>query len=259
MEEYAMYTKSIQGGAFRSLVETLKELLHDVALTFDKEGIRLCCLDGSRCALVWLRLEAASFEEYHCPGKISCGINLLSLYKLLRSTGTQDTVVMYVLKDSESELGIRVLNADKNAATSYKLRLLDIDEEMISMDPVVFDSVMTLPSAYFQRMCRDMLSLSDTMMITSMPDGSLVISCVGDFASQVTIIGEKDDVMSVESRASKEISGKFSLKYLSLFARASALANTMVILMRENYPIILKYSVASLGELRLCLAPKVNE
>lgn len=253
-----LYLKSIQGGAIRTLFEVLKEIVHDVSLRFDASGVRLLTMDGARCALVYLKLHSESFEEYKCAATLDVGINMASMFKLVRTTGSHDTVTMYMEAGAANELGITIQNAEKNSKTDFKMKLLDVDSEEIKIPDVDFDSVITMPSAYFQRICRDMLNISDTMTISSQGN-KLVLGCVGDFARQETVIGEADAGMSVSAKSNKKIEGRFSLKYLSLFCKAANLCNTIELFLRESYPLILKYHVASLGEIRFCLAPKVDE
>ena len=52
------------------------------------------------------------------------------------------------------------------------------------------------------------------------------------------------------------IQGIFSLnlKYLSIFTKCTNLSNTVEIYLKNNYPIILRYTIASLGEIKLCLS-----
>ena len=259
--KYRLYLKSIQGGAIRGLFEVLKEILHDVSLEFDSTGMKLQTMDSARCALVYLRLRAESFEEYHCEGKWSCGVNMLSMFKLVRTTSSHDTICFFCENDATDKLGITIQNAEKNSTTSFKLSLLDVDSEEIRVPDVEFDSVITIPSAYFQRLCRDMVNLSTTMIVKS-NGNTLELSCVGDIATQTTIIGEAQDGMSVKSTTSAtgtEYEEKYSLNYLTLFCRASSLCNTMQLFLKQSYPLILSYNCASLGELRFVLAPKVND
>ena len=253
-----MYLKSISGGAIRTLFETLKEVLHDVNLVFSPEGVRLVTMDGSRVALIYLKLRAESFEEYHCTGTVNCGVNMNSMFKLLRITGSHDTIVMYCTTGNAHELGIRIANSERNTSTDFKLKLLDVDSENIQIPAVSFDAVLTLPSAYFQRICRDMLNLSDTITVSTRGP-QLVLSCSGDFASQETVISEAADCMSVHTASEKNVQGRYSLKYLTLFCRASSLSTTLEMFLKEAYPLIIKYNVASLGEIRFCLAPKMDD
>lgn len=256
-QKYAFYAKTIQGSAIKLLFEVLKEILHDVSMKFTPEGIRVVTLDGARCALVFLKLKDSSFEEYYCPSTITTGINMTSLHKLLKTIGSNDTVAMYQEKNNTSRLGITIENHEKNSVTNFKLNLLDVDVEDISLPKVDFDSVFTLPSTYFQRICRDMMNIGDTLHIASQ-DKRLCLSCCGDFASQETVICETD-AMSFATSSSEKIGANFSLKYLTLFCKASSLCNTIELFLGRTLPLILMFKVASLGELKFVLAPKVDE
>ncbi len=230
-------------------------------MIFDEYGAKLVCMDGSRCALIYLRLRAESFEEYHCQGKVRCGLNMASMHKLMRTTGTHDSIEMYNTSEETNVLGIRISNADKNSRTNFQLKLLDVDGQDLNVPDVEFETVVTLPSTYLQRIVRDMTNLSDSMIIKS--DGkTLTLSCEGDFASQETVIsaeeGGGDGVLSITSSTEEPIVGKYSLKYLSLFCRASSLSNTIELFFKRDWPLILKYNVAGLGELRFCIAPQID-
>ena len=257
-DKYIMYLKSVQGSAIRSLFETMKEIVHDVSLEFDNTGIKIQTLDGARCAYIYLKLNGDSFEEYHCPGKWQVGVNMASMFKLLRMAGSHDTVIMYATHEASNELGIQIQNAEKNSNTVFSLKLLDVDSEEISIPDVEYDAIITLPSAYFQRICRDMLNLSNSMTIRS-EGGVLTLSCSGDFASQSTQIGEAHEGMAISGNSGKVVQGVFSLKYLVLFCRASNMCNTIELYLRESFPLIMRFNVASLGEIRFCLAPNVGE
>jgi proliferating cell nuclear antigen len=219
--------------------------------------MKLITMDGARVALIHLRLDADNFQEYSCPGLLQCGINMSNMYKLLRTVSTHDTIILTVPKANTNEMHIQTFNSDKNTKTTFTLKLLDVNSENISIPAVQFDTVLTLPSTYLQRLCRDMYNLSDIMTVLSR-DNQLLLRCTGDFASQETIISECEECMSLQMQSNVHIENNFSLKYLTLFCRASSLSSTVEIYLKENYPLILQYSVAGLGCIRFCLAPKMD-
>lgn len=257
-----LFFKTVQGNAFKSLFEVLKEILHDVNIMFDKEGMRIMTVDGSHVALVHLRLDAKNFEEYVCPNPMHVGINMNNIYKLLKIASNHDTISFSIEPNDKSNLVIKIENSEKRTSTTFKLKLLDVDIEELSMPEIEFNSIITLPSAYFQRLCKDMSNISELMTIRSRSD-ELVLSCQGDFASQETTI--RDASMSggegpmFRAKSDEIVEGTYMLKYLILFNKSSTLSNTMELFMRMDYPLIMKYHVANLGELQFCLAPKVDE
>ena len=274
-DKYALYAQTVCGGALRGLFETLCHIIHDANLVWEPPGdggdgggdgdgdsgdggLKLLTMDGARCALIFLRLQAASFDEYHCPGVLTTGINMTSLWKLLKMASSQDCITLFIEKSHPHELGVTIQNAEKNALTEYRLKLLDCNSETINVPDVTFDRVLTLPSIYFQRLCREMTHLGDYMTISTQGT-SLTLACEGSFASQSTCIGESEGCMAVTESTGEDVDGTFSLRYLSLFTRASGLCGTVQLLLKKEYPLILSYQVASLGTLRFCLAARIDD
>lgn len=89
----------------------------------------------------------------------------------------------------------------------------------------------------------------------------LVLSCKGDFCHQETILGsEKSQAITIKKTDNSEeqeiIQGIFSLKYLAIFTKCTNLSNNVELYLKNDYPLIIKYNVASLGQLKLCLSPQ---
>jgi hypothetical protein len=85
----------------------------------------------------------------------------------------------------------------------------------------------------------------------------LTLSCKGDFCHQETILGsEKSQSITIKKTSEDQeiIQGIFSLKYLSIFTKCTNLSSNVEIYLKNNYPIILRYTIASLGEIKLCLS-----
>jgi proliferating cell nuclear antigen len=160
-----------------------------------------------------------------------------------------------------NHLGIKIENGDKNTKTTYKLNLLDLDNPHISIDPTEFNSVITLPSTDFQKICRDMSNVSELVEIKNIYN-QLIFTCKGDFCCQETVLSDSDNKQSCigASASSNEIvQGVFKLKYLVLFTKCTNLCNTIELYLKNDYPLIIKYAVASLGDIKLAIAPSQCE
>ena len=53
----------------------------------------------------------------------------------------------------------------------------------------------------------------------------------------------------------KIIQGEFSLKNLGYFIKCTNLCSQIEMYLENDLPLVVKYNVASLGEIKLCLAP----
>ena len=251
--------KTVQSAAFRVLIEALKEILTDANFEFDESGIKIIAMDSSHTVLVHLKLNSENFEKFECKKKRILGVNMLNLFKLIKTMGNNDSLTLFLDEDNESVLCIRIENSEKNSVTNYKLNLMDLHEDNIQIPPATFDSVITIPSVDFQKICRDMHNLADDIEIKSL-DNQLIFNCKGHFASQETCIGEANTGLTfLKNHTPDEIvQGVFALKHLVLFSKCTNLCNTIELFLKNDYPLIIKYTVASLGEIKLCLAPKVD-
>lgn len=259
--KYLLNVKTVQSSAFRVLVEALKEILTDANFEFDCNGIKVMAMDSSHTVLVHLKLNAKNFEFFQLNReKITIGVNMINLFKLIKTMGNNDTLSLFIEEDNESVLGIKLENNDKNTRTKYELNLMDLHEDNIHCPPAEFESVITLPSVDFQKICRDMHNLADNIEIQSLGN-QLIFRCNGDFASQETIIGETGSGgMTFLKNDSPDdiVQGIFALKHLVLFSKCTNLCSNIELYLKNDYPLIIKYSVASLGEIKLCLAPRVE-
>jgi len=90
-------------------------------------------------------------------------------------------------------------------------------------------------------------------------NNQLILSCNGEFCSQETILMDNEGINCISNKNSDEIvQGVFSLKYLVLFTKCTNLCSTVELYLKNDYPLICLWRVASLGEIRLCLAPQSN-
>jgi proliferating cell nuclear antigen len=246
-----MFLRTVQGTAIRNIFEVLKDIINDVNLYFDDNGIAIITLDMARASLIHLHLDAENFEEYRCPTKIVAGLNMFNMYKLLKSVGTNDIVDFSI--DTPEFICINIQNQVKKSVTHFDLKLLDINEDILVLPEISMDVTTTLPSADFQRICRDMGNIASDIEIFR--DGtSLNLECKGDFANQKTVV---DCPESIDQR----IGNTFSLKYLNLFTKATGMSSSVQILQNSSssdMPIVLRYSIANLGEIKFYLAPKTD-
>jgi proliferating cell nuclear antigen len=241
--------RTVKSTAIRVLFESLKEVLTDVNINFTQEHMKISEMDGSKKAMVHLKLETEKFEDYYCENDINLGVNMTSLFKLIKATNSNDTISLFVEKDEPSKLQIRIENTDK--ITTYKYRLLQIENKGFTILAKEFDSVITLPSSDFQKICRDMNNMGAENVEIKSIDDKLVFSCRGDIADQETIVGSNHK----SDKTKQLVQGVFSLKFLLLFTKATNLCNTIDIYLVNDYPIIIEYSVSALGTVRFLLMP----
>jgi len=255
---YLFYIQTIQSSEFRILIEALKEILTDANFEFHPKteespaGIKLLAVDQTHTVLVHLHLF--DFQKFHCEKKMTVGLNMLNLFKLIKTMNNSDHLTLYIEKDNINQLCIVIENGEKASKTVYRLNILDLPEENIDIPDVEFNSVITMPSGDFQKYIRDMHNLANNVEIKSASE-MLYLSCKGDFAEQQTILGKAQHGMNFTKSDKNIVQGVFALKHLFLFTKCTNLCNNIEMYLKNDYPLIVKYTVGSLGEIKLCLAP----
>jgi len=255
--------RTVQSSAFKILIEALKELLTETTIEFDESGMKIVSMDTSMVVLVHLKLDANKFEYYTCSGKVTIGVNMLNFYKLIRTINSNDTLSLFIEGADKNHLGIKIENSEKNTKTTFKLDLMDLDHPKIQVDPADFNAVITIPSVDFQKICRDMNNIAEFVEMKNIGN-QLILSCKGDFCSQETILADSDTyncmTTSSTSKNNEEIvQGVFNLKYLVLFTKCTNLCNTVELYLKNDYPLVVQYLVASLGVVKLAVAASVNQ
>jgi len=256
-DDYLLFIKTVQSQSIKILIESLKEVLTDINLYFDNNGLKIMTMDNARVALVYVRLIKDNFEEYQCKNKIMCGINMIYLFKLLKTVSNSDVLTIFIRSNNSNELGIRIENKEKNTVTESFLKMLDISEEKLEIPDIVYDSVISMPSVDLQKYCRDLSVISNKVSIIS-TESRFILESNGDFASQRIIIGEAQNGL-IFSKKNQNVSEVFDLKYLNSFTKSTNLCSTVEIFLKKEYPLVIEYNVANLGKLQFCLAPKIKE
>jgi proliferating cell nuclear antigen len=227
-------------------------------LKISSEPEEVISMDETHTVLVYLRLHSDRFNEYYCPQKHVLGINMIYLFKLIKTIGNSDILTLYLPASNPNKLGIRIENADKATTTTYLLKIFDTNVEDIQIPGLNFTSIIGLPSSDFQKICRDMNGLGDGERMEITSSGSeLIFKCMGDFAEQETIISENQSNMKVtrNSKTAEIVQGVFLLKHLVLFTKCTNLCPSIEMYLKNDYPLIIRYTVANLGEVKLVLAP----
>lgn len=254
--------KTVQIAPFRTLMTALKDILLETNITFEPDGMRIVNMDKSHTVLVHLFLAAQNFEFYECKkDKIIIGVNMFHLFKLINTIENEETLTIYIENSDYvdgivSYLTLKYENGEIKQCKTQKLRLIEPDPEELQYPDVTFSSIINLPSTDFQKIIRDLTCISDKLEIKSVGN-ELNFKCSGQFASAEIHRAESDGSMSftLKQDSSKIIQGEFSLKNLGYFIKCTNLCQQIEVYLENDLPLVVKYNVASLGEIKLCLAP----
>ena len=255
--------KTVQIAPFRTLMAALKDILLETNISFRPDGIRIINMDKSHTILAHLHLGAENFEFYECKkSEIIIGVYMSHLFKVINSIDNDDTLTIYIEESDYvdgivSHLALKFENGEIKQYKIQKLKLIEPEQEELEYPNVKFSSIINLPSADFQKIIRDFSNISAEKLEIISSGNELIFKCAGQFAQAEIHRAESDGSMEFLSKQdpSKIIHGEFSLKNLSYFIKCTYLCAQIEMYLENDLPLVVKYDVASLGSIRLCLAP----
>ena len=264
--DYILEIHTVQVQAFKGTLEAIKDLLNECNIHFDSTGMKIKAIDGKHVALVHVRYIEDKFDKYYCERDLSIGLNIANTLKVLKNVGQNDTLQLYVKRDNFDQAVIRIQNAEKGAVHEFSIKLMDLDDNDIDIPDTEFTSIITMPSNDLHTLCKQYKEFSDKIDIKSVQD-KVIFSFEGDETNGRSFMHNNENGLIIQKCGDPDeddeedeiVQAKFLLKYLVLFSKAYNLSNTVEILLKNDFPMVLKYSIADLGTLKFCLAPLVED
>jgi proliferating cell nuclear antigen len=256
--------RTIQIAPFRTALSALKNILIETNITFEPDGMKIINMDKSHTILVHLFLEAINFEFYECKkDKIIIGVNMQHLFKLINIIENEETLTIYIEESDYDDgivtnLTVSFENGTIKQCRSYKMKLIEPDSEELQYPDVTFSSILNMPSADFQKIVSDFSTLSFEKIEIKSVGSDLWFKCTGNgpYAIGQIVRSETDKSMGIVSMQNytKVTLGDFLIKNLLCVIKCTNLCPQIELYLENDMPLMIKYDVASLGFLRLCLA-----
>lgn len=252
------------------ILEAIKELVDDAVFECSEAGVALQSMDSAHVALVQLLLECDGFASYRCDRPVRLGIHLASLYKIIKCAGNEDTVMLRA-KDDPDTLDIKIDGSER--CCEFQLKLLDIEADLLGIPDMDVETEISMPARSFQKVCADLVKFGDTVAIeTKKGERRVAFHTAGDMGPAKILYQESgavEDWNLTTVKVDKATKLSFALRYLSLFAKATALSNYTTIQLNSECPMSIDYPIEQplanpekavyYGYVRYYLAPKIDD
>lgn len=250
-----------QAQILKKVVDAIKDLVQDCNFDCNDTGIALQAMDNSHVALVSMLLHSAAFNPFRCDRNIALGINLSSLTKVLRAAGNEDVLTVKA-EDAPDVVNLVFESKNQDRISEYDIKLMDIDQEHLGIPDTDYSATLKMPAPEFQRICRDLSALSESVSIECSKDG-VKFGCQGDIGSGSVQLRSSSNVedpkQDVEINLTEPVSLTFSLKYLVNFCKASGLSDHVKLSLSNEVPLLVEYELPENSYLRFYLAPKIGD
>lgn len=249
-----------EASLLKKIVESIKDCVQLCNFNCTPEGITVQAIDNSRVLLVSLFIGADSFSEYRCDRDIILGIDLKPFSKIMKCGNNEDYLTL-IAEDSPDSVTLIFEDKKKDRTSEYSLKLSDIDSESLEIDEMSFDATFSLSSTDFQKIARDLNTLSESLEILVTKE-SIKFAAKGDSGSGNVILKPHTDLEntneSVIITLEKPVDLTFGLRFIADIIKATTLSDTVSVKLSDKSPALFEYQLAS-GFLRFYLAPKFDD
>ncbi|XP_010934723.1 proliferating cell nuclear antigen isoform X2 [Elaeis guineensis] len=251
----------VQGSLLKKVLEAIKELVTDANFDCSSSGVSLQAMDSSHVALVALLLRYDGFEHFRCDRNRSMGMNINNVSKLLRCAANDDIITLKADDDSDT-ITFMFESPKQDKIADFEMKLMDIQNDHLGIPEAEYQAIVKMPSLEFARICKDLSSIGDTVVISVTKEG-IKFSTRGDIGSanivcrQNTTVDKPEDSTTIEMK--EPVSLTFALRYMNSFTKATPLSSTVTISMSSDLPVVVEYKIAEMGYIRFYLAPKIED
>jgi proliferating cell nuclear antigen len=166
----------------------------------------------------------------------------------------------WALDDEDiNKLIIILENTSKKEKKIFKLNLSDLDDEKMEIDNIQFPYAAKFPASDFHKYCKDLSLITEKVEIKCTNNKvSFGIKgadiCDADFEISETNGGLNIDINT--DNKNEIVQGIFPLKWLNVFTKCTSLSHQVTLYLKNDYPLIVRYKVGELGEVKFVLSQK---
>ena len=225
------------------IIGIISELVSEVKLKVDMNGMSIIAIDPANVALVSFKLPASSFSALEATSEI-LGISLDSLKNVLRRCSIGSSLVM---KTEDNFLNIEI--HDK-ITKKFTLALIEIDTEDKQVPSLEFTSKVEMSSSDFLDSVEDCMIVADACTF-AVKEGKFIVEAKGLNSAKNEFSGDEAKIEGGESKS------RYSLEYLQKFTKGTRVSDKVKINFSDDYPLRLEFNTANIA-LVFILAPRVE-
>ena len=225
------------------VVEIISELVAEVKIKINEQGLSITAMDPANVALVGFKLPKNSFSQFE-TGTETLGINVDNLKQVLKRCGAGSSLI---LEKQENQLKIQIQDRIKR---SFSLSLIEVESEDKQIPNLEYSAKIEINSVDFVASIEDCAVVADACSFI-VKDNIFTIKAKSLNSAMSEFSGDEAKIEAEECRA------KYSLEYLQKFMKGAKLCNKTLIQFADDHPLRLDFKTDFM-DLSFILAPRVE-
>ena len=243
--KYIMQLKLDDPRIFSNLISIISELVTEVRIKVNKEGMGLVAVDPATVAMVYFHIPAELFSQFNVEKEEVLGVNLDNLKSILRRCGLGSSLIM------EKDENLLKISIQDKIRRDFTLALIDIEGEEKEMPEWEFKSVIKMDAQSFVDAIEDCLVVSDACTFIAEPN-RFIVEAKGLNSARTEFSSDEVQIFSDSSSA------RFSLEYLNKFIKGAKISNKVELNFSDNHPMRVNFPAGKII-LSFVLAPRIEQ
>jgi len=233
--------------SFRTIFEAIFNLVDEVAIGVDEEGMKLRTMDPGHVVLVDLRFTQDFFDDFEVQGNNKIGIDLGRFVKYLKRFKDEATIE---LPENENMLEI------SEDMKTFRMPLIEVSEEELKVPSLDFPAMIEIEPNILEEAIKDAEIVSDN--ITFSIDGeNFCISANDEVYGSAEITVPSYEALQFKIKEATTYRSMFNIEYLKSMVKAGKAASTVRVHLGNNIPVKLEF-IATGVKLSFLLAPRIE-
>ena len=238
-----MLVKLENPGLLSRVIEIISELVIEVKIKVNNEGLSITAMDPANVSMVKFMLPKKSFSVFEVKEEV-LGINLDSLKRILKRSSPSSSLI---LERKGNLLNIQISDRIKR---NFNLSLIEVGSEERDMPEIEFSSVVELNSSDFVDSVEDCMVVADACSFI-IKEGKFIIEAKGLNSAMSEFSGDEAKISAENCKS------RYSLEYLQKFIKGAKLSEKTVLRFASDHPLRMDIKNDFL-ELSFLLAPRVE-
>jgi proliferating cell nuclear antigen len=250
--------QTAEGYTIKMLADLLQNNIKTACLLVSEKNIKLTMYNSVRSVCFSFTLEAENFQIYKFKSvnSLYLGLNLSHFYKMIKSIKKKDSIILFIDEAHPSDLGIKVIPKENNRITTSYIKIQNIQNLDIAL-PTGYNNPIIVQSNEFQKMCKDMAAISQSVKVTAHKYNIKFFSDAGSVYSREVSFGEMDSDSDEEEDEEFELyEDEFNMESFSKIVKLAGLGNNIQLFAKKNLPMHFKSTVGQLGKISIYIKSK---
>ena len=239
--------KTLEGHILKYVVEVLQNNFKVIYFDVDANGMNVRNIDDNQNIMVDVTLDGSRFVSFACKTKITIGVHIDHMFKIIKNIKKQDSVTLIVLEDEPGMLRIDI-ERDSVCFCTSKLPLQTVQLRNIDLPPSSqYVHVINLSSRDFFKIIKEVSTIADKVQVTTTSNCIDILSDNSGMFSKTFSIGAGT---VTEPSSPEKITSAFYVQEFQKFAKIAMMSSMFTIKTGNTVPLCFEANIGQIGKLK---------